>query len=226
LYWIVDSIIDTTLNLPESLSDILVADITRCYETIPLHGPDNLLEAVSFISSIAFKHVGLSHPHAITNLWMIRVSQEGLPAIAKWATTCPRYGSWLELTLDRLILLHKWLMNNCFITLGDRIWRQQIGIPMGFSYSPIWYNMYLLSYETKFIQRLARLGRRDLMAKFQHAFRYIDDLCLLNVMNPCDFLFQNQLRTEQNPFWIYLMDVLEIKEETSTFSQLYPERGI
>jgi hypothetical protein len=63
-----------------------------------------------------------------------------------------RYGSWLELILDRLILLHKWLMNNCFITLGDRIWRQQIGIPMGFSYSPIWYNMYLLSYETKFIQ--------------------------------------------------------------------------
>jgi hypothetical protein len=122
LYWIVDSVIDTTLNLPERLSNIFVADITRCYETIPLHGPDNLLEAISFISSKAFIHAGLSHPRATTNLW-IRVSQEGTPATAKWATTRPRYGSWTELTLDRLILLHKWLMNNCFITLDDRVWR-------------------------------------------------------------------------------------------------------
>jgi hypothetical protein len=117
-------------------------------------------------------------------------------------------------------------MNNCFITLGDRVWRQQTGIPMGFSCSPIWCNMYLLSYETKFIQRLACLGRQDLMTKFQHAFRYIDDLCLFNVMNPREFLSPVQLRTEQNPFWIYPLDVLEIKEETSKFSQLYPKRGI
>jgi hypothetical protein len=132
----------------------------------------------------------------------------------------------MELTLDRLILLHKWLMNNYFITLDDRVWRQQTGIPMGFSCSPIWCNMYLLSYETKFIQRLACLGRQDLMTKFQHAFRYIDDLCLFNVMNPREFLSPVQLRTEQNPFWIYPLDVLEIKEETSKFSQLYPKRGI
>jgi hypothetical protein len=48
--------------------------------------------------------------------------------------------------------------------------------------------MCLLFHETKFIQRLARLGRQDLLSKFQHAFWYIDDLCLLNVMNPCDHL--------------------------------------
>jgi hypothetical protein len=49
---------------------------------------------------------------------------------------------------------------------------------------PIWCNMYLLSYEAMFIQRLARLGQNDLMIKFQHAYCYIDDVCLLNVQNP------------------------------------------
>jgi hypothetical protein len=150
LYWIIDSIIDATLNLSDTMSDIFVADISRCYETIPLHGPDNLLDAVKFISTIAFKQAALSHPRAHTSLW-VRVSQQGVPATAKWSTNCPWQGNWFEIPLERLILLHTWLANNCYITLGDRVWQQKTGIPMGFSYSPIWCNMYLLSYETKFI---------------------------------------------------------------------------
>jgi hypothetical protein len=55
LYWIIDLIMDATLNLPDKIHDILVADIRRCYESIPLHGPNNLLLVVSFIIKIAFK---------------------------------------------------------------------------------------------------------------------------------------------------------------------------
>ena len=117
-------------------------------------------------------------------------------------------------------------MKNCFLTLGDRVWQQCTEIPMGFSCSPIWYNMYLLSYEIKFIQQLAKLGCTNLMTKFQHAFWYIDDLCLMNVQNPRDFLDSNQLRTENNPYWIYLLNILEIKEETTSFDQSNPTRRI
>jgi hypothetical protein len=105
LYWIIDSIIDTTLNLPDTMSDIFVADISRCYETIPLHGPDNLLDAVKFISTIAFKQAALSHPRAHTSLW-VRVLQQGVPATTKWSTNCPRQGNWFEIPLERLILLY------------------------------------------------------------------------------------------------------------------------
>jgi hypothetical protein len=52
LYWIIDSIIDKTLNLPAAMSDIFVADISRCYETIPLEGPDNLLDAITYIEPL------------------------------------------------------------------------------------------------------------------------------------------------------------------------------
>ena len=135
-------------------------------------------------------------------------------------------GPWSEFLATRLLSLHEWLMINCYLTLGDWVWQQRTGIPMGFSCSPIWCNMYLLSYEIKFIQWLAQLGRIDLLAKFQYAFRYIDDLCLINVQNPKDFLDPNQVRTETNFYWIYPLNVLEIKEETSAFAQDNPNRGI
>lgn len=86
--------------------------------------------------------------------------------------------------------------------------------------------MYLLAYEVQFIQRLARLGRKDLLAKFHSAYRYIDDLCLINVGNPRDFLSREQPRTLNNPYWIYPLSVLEIKEETTSFDPLDPTRGI
>jgi hypothetical protein len=89
---------------------------------------------------------------------------------------------------------------------------------MDFSCSPIWYNMYLATYEARFILCLARLGRKVLLNKFQTAFKYIDDLCLINVQNACDFLSPKQPRTEDNPFWIYPLNVLKIKEETVAFN--------
>jgi len=101
-----------------------------------------------------------------------------------------------------------------------------MGIPMGFSCSPVWCNMYLLAYEIRFIQRVAKLGRRDILSQFQTAYRYIDDLCLINVGNPRAFLSLEQPRIESNPFWIYPLDILTIKEETAQFSSIDPERGI
>lgn len=225
IFWLIDSIIDTTLNLPDQIHDIFVADICRCYEMIPLQGPDKLHTAIAYVTRIAYRHAASAHPKSVTSIW-VRSTNDGTPAAARWATTHPQYGNWVEIPEARLLQLHEWLMNNCFITLGDRVWRQCTGIPMGFSCSPIWCNMYLLSYEIQFIQRLARLGRVDLMSKFQHAFRYIDDLCFINSESPRKFLDPLQPRESNNPFWIYPLNVLDIKEETSEFSKDYPDKGI
>ena len=225
MFWIVDSIIDTTLNFPERIHDVFVVDITRCYESIPLQGPHNLLDVITFIINIAYKQATSEHPKVMTQLW-VRFNQDGTPVLAKWATCQPSYGNWVALSLKRLLKLHEWLMKNCHIILGDRVWIQQTGIPMGFSCSPIWCNMYLLAYEIKFIQRLCRLGRHDLMAKFRFAFRYIDDLCFINTVNPRDFLSSEQTCSQDNPFWIYPLSILEIKEETSLFSPTDPSKGI
>ena len=68
LYWIVNSIFDTTLNLPTSIHNIFVANISSYYETIPLEGSDNLFQAISFIVSIAYKQASLLHLRAYTNM--------------------------------------------------------------------------------------------------------------------------------------------------------------
>ena len=210
IFWMVDSILQVTLNLPHEMSDVYVADITKCFESIPLTGPDNLLDSIKFVLKTGYREASSMHPKSITKLW-IKISQDASPSSARWDTIQPRYGQWIEMPLERLLVLHSWLMNNCMVTLGDRVWKQTKGIPMGFSCSPLWCNIYLTSYEVKFIQRLATLGRTDLMAKFRHAFRYIDDICLLNVQNPHTFLDPMQPRNENNPFWIYPLHVLEIK---------------
>lgn len=225
LYWIIDSVMDATINLPEEIQDIFVADITRCYETIPLTGPDNLLTAVSFISKLAYKQAARAHPRASTFMW-VRIDQAGIPAAAKWGTSKPTTANWFPIDCTRLLQLHEWLMLNCYVSLGDRVWRQCTGIPMGFSCSPVWCNMYLLSYEIKFIQRLATLGRRDLLSKFKTPFRYIDDLCLINTQNPRAFLTPEQPRQDDNPYWIYPLNILEIKEETAGFSKQDNQRGV
>ena len=179
LYWLVNSSIEVALNLPEQIHDVFVADITRCYESIPLHGPDNLIDAVAFVIRTGFRHAKVGHPRASPLIW-VRVNFEGTAAKASWSTSRPSGGDWFAISADRLIQTHKWLMTSCYVNLGDRVWKQILGIPMGFSCSPLWCNIYLLSYEIKFIQRLARLQRTDLLSKFQYAFRYIDDLCWIN----------------------------------------------
>ena len=225
LFWIVNSSIEVALNLPNQITDIFVGDITRCYESIPLTGPDNLLEAIAFVIKLGFKQAKSHHPRATPSVW-IRVNDEGRPVHAQWATSRPAYGECFSLSADRLIEIHGWLMKSCYVSLGDRVWKQILGIPMGFSCSPLWCNTYLLYYEVTFIMRLARLGRSDLLSKFQSAFRYIDDLCWLNTGKPTEFLNPLEPRTPNNPMWVYPLDVLEIKPEVALFSAADPSRGI
>lgn len=45
IFWIVESIIDFSINMPKNISYIFVVDITQSNENIPIHGEDNLGEA-------------------------------------------------------------------------------------------------------------------------------------------------------------------------------------
>ena len=224
-FWMIDSIIDLALNLPETVHDIFVADIAHCYEAIPLEGNDNLMDAISKLISFAYQQNRNDHPRSKQNLW-VRFDEQKMSATStRWASHSPNKGLWVELTEDRLVRLNQWLSSNCFVTLGNRVWQQISGIPMGFSCSPLWCNMYFLYYETCFIARLAALGRSDLMRRFRHSFRYIDDLCILNNGDILQFLDPNSERVASNPFWIYPLGIVEIKSEIDRFSTMFPQRG-
>lgn len=224
-FWIIDSVIDLALNLPHKIHDIFVADIAHCYEAIPLEGKDNLMEAISKLIAYAFRQKRIDHPKSEQKLWVRFDEGKRIASSTKWASQAPHCGLWVEISEERLILLNQWLSANCFVTLGDRVWKQISGIPMGFSCSPLWCNLYFLQYEASFITRLAKLGRTDLMKRFRYSFRYIDDLCVLNNGDIAQFLDPNSERIPSNPYWIYPLGIVEIKSEIDRFSTIFPQRG-
>jgi hypothetical protein len=62
------------------------------------------------------------------------------------------------------------------------------------------------------------------MVKFQLTYRYTDDVYLLNVQNPREFLSPAYPRVEDYSFWKYTINILKIKVENSTFSSLDPTK--
>ena len=72
-----------------------------------------------------------------------------------------------------------YILNNCYFTIGDEVFRQIIGIQMGSDPAPFSPILFLYFYER---QWLLNLHNTDLLKarKFCNVFRYIDDLNILN----------------------------------------------
>mgnify|MGYP001792462320 CR=1 FL=1 len=73
----------------------------------------------------------------------------------------------------------KFLLDNCFFTIGNKVLKQVIGIPMGGDPAPFWANLFLFYYEHKWIKRMRKTNNL-LARRFTHTFRFIDDLLAIN----------------------------------------------
>ena len=77
--------------------------------------------------------------------------------------------------------LIRFVVLNTFVTNGNCVRRQSVGIPMGTNAGPDFADLYLYSFEKDFIDNLERLNP-DAARAFHLSFRKIDDL--LSVDNP------------------------------------------
>ena len=67
-------------------------------------------------------------------------------------------------------------MENIYIQVGNKIFRQMIGIPMGTDCAPLLANLFLFYYEYKFMkEKLKQVAKI-----FSNTFQYIDNLITLN----------------------------------------------
>ena len=73
----------------------------------------------------------------------------------------------------------EFLINNCYFTVGDKLLRQVIGIPMGLDPAPYFANDFLFSYESKWLNKTKK-NNNILARKFGKTYRFIDDLNALN----------------------------------------------
>jgi hypothetical protein len=85
----------------------------------------------------------------------------------------------------------RYFLANTYFVVGDRVFRQRLGIPMGTNCAVYVANLYLHSYELEFVSRLtdaalsdadAVKGRiaRSILRSFTYTTRYIDDLITLH----------------------------------------------
>ena len=72
-----------------------------------------------------------------------------------------------------------YLIKNCHFKLGDKLFRQDIGIPMGSDPAPAFANLFLFHYESTWLKSIKK-NNNILARKFGQVFRYIDDLIALN----------------------------------------------
>jgi hypothetical protein len=97
---------------------------------------------------------------------------------AKW-TDSPKKATF-ALDCEKVIFLLNWLIDNIYVTFGDKVFRQKIGIPMGTDCAPFLANLFLYSYEYKWIDEQRVLKNYSTLNAFKNCCRYIDDLLMAN----------------------------------------------
>ena len=86
-------------------------------------------------------------------------------------------GTSFDKTQIKLMIKH--LICDSYFSVGNLVFKQCIGIPMGIDPAPFWANLYLYYFENKFITHLSRIERYRGF-KFRNTFRFIDDACCIN----------------------------------------------
>ena len=91
-------------------------------------------------------------------------------------TLHPRLNSYkTSIREDSLIEMMEYLIDNIYIKVGNKVFRQEVGIPMGTDCAPLLANLFLFYYEYKYMKNLVKDNLQAGM-KFNGTMRYIDDL--------------------------------------------------
>ena len=71
------------------------------------------------------------------------------------------------------------LLDNIFIRLGTKLYRQVVGIPMGTNCAPLVADLFLFCYERDFMMSLSDDKQADVIDVFNTTSRYLDDILIL-----------------------------------------------
>ena len=74
-----------------------------------------------------------------------------------------------------------YLLDNIFIRFRTKLYRQTIGIPIGFNCAPLAADLFLFCNERDFMKSLSRKNQAGIIEAFNSTSRYLDDL--LNIDN-------------------------------------------
>ena len=164
-FWVVQSNKQVTkslrsLNKYGKARSINTFDFSTLYTKIP---HDNLLEVLDSIIDFCFEG---------TDKKFINVTNWSASFVKKSSNN-------MCFTKQKVKNAVKYLLNHCFFKVGNNLFQQIIGIPMGSDPAPFFATLFLYHYERKW---LLELKKKDLVSarKFGNTFRFIDDLNVVN----------------------------------------------
>ena len=90
-----------------------------------------------------------------------------------------RYKLWSWQNLCKALL---YLLDNSYIRLGTKLYRQIVGILMDTNCAPFVHDLFLFCYEIDFMMSLSDVKQAEIIEAFKSISRYLDDI--LNIDNP------------------------------------------
>ncbi len=99
--------------------------------------------------------------------------------VGRYHTKWGNYVKGHSYTKEEIFQMVDDIIFNAFFSVGDEVFRQIVGIPMGVDPAPFMANLYLYCYEFDMMEKLTKEDR-GIALKFNKTFRFIDDLIDLN----------------------------------------------
>ena len=167
MFWIIDNAVDVLIKF-KKLNRTKVAkhfdsyDFSTLYTAIP---DDFLLDNIS---------QPIREAYSIRGAKYVIIKKDGK---AYWSNAESTNDH--SVTEVQPIEQIKFLIDNIYIEVGNRIFRQTIGIAMGTDCAPLLANLFLFYYECKFMKNNLKHDTQKAII-FSNTFRYIDDLLTLN----------------------------------------------
>ena len=174
---------------------------TRVNNMWILKNSTNLLSSLSHlgvhratsIQTIDFSTLHISSPHDLLKFRMNSIMnnafkyKNGAPRYThmkvgrnkSYFTSDPLSGDNIYTASD-ICKIIEFLVDNIYVRFGGQLFRQMIGIPMGTNCAPLLADLFLYSYESEFLDKLVKEGKRKLARKFDLSYCYIDDLISFN----------------------------------------------
>ena len=169
-FWVIENsspIIEklTRINERKNAKDISTYDFSTLYTKLQ---HDDLIQNLNEIVDFAFK----GGKKKGENRKYITVSKYA----TFWSKKKKGDNSYTKQQVKQLV---SHLIRETYFQIGNLLFKQCIGIPMGIDPAPFWANLHLYAYEYKFITSLMSIDKPRAM-RFRYATRFIDDECNLN----------------------------------------------
>ena len=147
-------------------TSIQTFDFSTLYTSIP---HDLLKSRMNSIINNAFKY----------NNGTIRYTHIKVGRNKSYFTSDPLNGD-NKYTASDICKMFEFLVDNIYVRCGGQLFQQKIGIPMVTNCAPLLADLFLYSYESEFLDKLVKEGKRKLARKFNLSYRHIDDLISFN----------------------------------------------